>query len=266
VIRQTDVLVIGAGPAGASAAAALTGRGLSVVLAGGATSDHEVLISGQALRALASLRLPSTPFLRPVTSLRLSFGPSASQELTDSGAAVASRQRLCDALRYAAISHGADHIPGQVAGLQATGSGHRAIVFAPGSGPREVSARQVVMATGSEGWPARDQPGTAPLAGIACARRFDGLRLRDTALLTLIVPDGARVSAPPRCVWAIPGTGATITIGTAIVGADDSTSLPPTFLIRLSPASQPPTSGSPRSARPVRWSPACLMWASPLSG
>lgn len=215
-----DVLVIGAGPAGAAAAIATARLGLSVLLVsdGGGLGDHDMLISGQALRVLDSLALRPAPRLRPVRSIRMRFS-QVTRQITDSAAAAISGRRLCEALRQTAAAAGAELLAGTVTDLEPTGIGHRAAVLTTGSGIREITARHVIMAAGSDGRLSGSQITIEPLAGIACARRFGGLRLRNMALLALMAPDAARADAPPTCAWAIPAVGDAITIGAASVSA-----------------------------------------------
>jgi menaquinone-9 beta-reductase len=222
--RQADVLVIGAGPAGAAAAAALARNGLSVLMADDrkAAGDHEVLVSGEAVRALRALGLTAMPSMRRLRSVRLSFGRGTHRAVTDSGAVVCGRKQLRDGLRRAALAAGAVHIQGRVADVEAAGDRYRAAVTGSRSRSCEVIARHVVMAAGSAQSltaPAMpDRGAQVPLAGIACARRFAGAWLRATALLLLIAPEETRADAAPTCAWAVPGHGATVTVGAASVG------------------------------------------------
>lgn len=220
-----DVLVIGTGPAGGAAAIALARSGLSVLLVGDdhADDDYDMLITGQALVAMNSLGLRPAPHLRPVRSIKVRFS-RATRQITDSAAAAVSRQRLCEALRQTALAAGAELWTGTVTDLETTGNGYRAAVVTAGSGTCEITARHAIMATGSEGslagWHQPERLTLPPLAGIACARRFAGLRLRGRALLALMAPDATMADSPPRCAWAIPADGDAITVGAARVSAE----------------------------------------------
>lgn len=224
---EPEVLVIGAGPAGAAAAIALARLGLSVLLVGDdhADDDHDVLISAQALRVLTTLNLRPAPCLRPVRSIRLRLRRTT-RPITDSAAAVVGRLGLRHALRQTAAAEGAELLAGMIEDLELAGDGCRATVAAAGQETREIRARHVVMATGSEsslapsGGPERLS--SVPLAGVACARRFAGVRLRDTALLALMTPDTTAADAKPTCVWAIPAIGDSVTVGAARVSAETS--------------------------------------------
>ena len=222
---EPDVLVIGAGPAGTAAAIAAARRGLSVVIVGDGddVGDHDVLITGQALGALSSLGLRPAPYLRSVRSVRIRFS-RATRQITDSAAAAAGVRRLRHALRQKAIAAGAQLLAGTVTDLEPSGTGHRATVLTAASGTCEISARHVIMASGSDASLAGCHPlaglSPVPLAGIACARRFAGLRLRGTALLSLMAPDATRADAPPTCAWVIPAAGDAVTVGAARVGAE----------------------------------------------
>ena len=110
------MVVIGAGPAGAVTAAALAQRGVPVLLVDGeaGTHDHDVLVSGQAMRGLASLSGPAATAATPIRVIRLSFGRGPGRSITDAGAVVCGRSRLRDRLRRIASAAGAVQIQGHV--------------------------------------------------------------------------------------------------------------------------------------------------------
>lgn len=219
VSRDVDVLVVGAGPAGAVTAAALARHGMSVLLAdsSAAEGDHDVLVSGQALHGLAALGLPLTALVRPVRVIRLSFGTGTARSITDAGAAVCGRARLRAGLRRAAAAAGAVQIPGAVTSIIRVADGYEAVITRTGTGTAiaHVAARHVVVATGAaaSGPP---QPDSAPAAiGTACAQRFAGARLRSRVLLAMTAPAAEDPDAPPACAWAMPGPGGTVTVAAA---------------------------------------------------
>jgi menaquinone-9 beta-reductase len=226
--RDVDVLVAGAGPAGAVTAAALARHGLSVLVADPAIGggDYDVLISGQARRALASLGLSLAALARPVPVIRLSFGARAGRSIADADAAVCGQRQLRQALRQAAAEAGVQEVTGRVTDMARVNDGFRVLVAGAGDVPvLAVAARHLVVATGSAACgPVPGACGPVPAggspraAGIACARRFAGVRLRGRLLLTMIAPAATGPHAPPTCVWAIPGPEDTVTVATSRVG------------------------------------------------
>jgi menaquinone-9 beta-reductase len=235
-VRDADVLIAGAGPAGAVAAAALARRGLSVLIAdpasggadyGGADyrgadhgrADYDVLISGQARRALASLGVAQAGLAKPAPVIRLTFGARAGSSVAEADAAVCGRGQLLDALRRAAAEAGAVAVPGRVTDIARSDGSFRLQIACAGDVPvLTVAARHLIMATGSAACGSLPPDGSERAAGIACARRFAGVRLRGRLLLTMTPPAATGPLAPPTCVWAIPGPGATVTVATSRMG------------------------------------------------
>jgi menaquinone-9 beta-reductase len=218
--RNVDVLVVGAGPAGAVVAAALTRDGMSVLLADAAndTEDHDVLISGQARRGLASLGLAEVALARPVKIIRLGFGGRAGRSIADAGAAVCGRAWLRERLRRAAADAGAVDVRGRVTAITRGAGCFEALITDVGNAALlVVTARHVVAATGSAACLPQAPPGSPHAIGIACARRFAGARLRDRLLLTMTAPAATGPNAPPTCVWALPGHDGTVTVATSRV-------------------------------------------------
>jgi menaquinone-9 beta-reductase len=156
---STDVLVVGAGPAGSAAAAWAARAGLDVVLTDMAVFPRDKTCGdGLTPRAIAELtRLGLEDWLRahPVNQgLRAhGFGqtlelPWASGSLPDWGSAVA-RTELDDHLRTVAIKSGATAVDG-VRALDVRREGDRvsAVVFRTPAGEREIACRRVVVADG----------------------------------------------------------------------------------------------------------------------
>jgi menaquinone-9 beta-reductase len=215
-----DVLVMGAGPAGAIAAVTLAGQGMDVLLVGqdpgGRTAGgYDVLITGQARAMLELAGLASLIPVRPVDLVELRFGASVTHTITDSGAAVGDWREVRTALRGAAIRAGARYIRGTVTSLTYHGHAHQAVIEHVG-GQVSVRARHVVVASGG---------GSGTLAphsnGLVCARRYRGVRLGTHAMLVLPAPAATASGLGVTCVWALPGGGDTITVGTAYAAADD---------------------------------------------
>jgi len=239
--QEVDVLVAGAGPAGAVAAADLARRGFSVLLAddAGGVGDHDVLVSAQARQALAALGLPEGALLRPAATIRLSFGAAAGRSIASGGAAVCSRARLGEALRRLAVAAGATAVRGRVTSVARAAGGFEALVAGrgPGGETRRVAARHVVAATGSAARGAAALGtaalgtaalGTAALGtgapgtGLACAQRFAAPGLHGQLLLAMTAPAADGPGAPPTCVWALPGADGTVTVAASRVGGPGS--------------------------------------------
>ncbi len=219
VTEQVDVLVVGGGPAGTAAAAALARRGLRTALCddppGG--TFHDVIVSGPARHALGTLGGWDEASTRPIETLDLWFGARTRRVIDDAGMAVCDGARLTASLRVAAAEAGAVPLGGRVTGLDRTGDGHRA-TLADGS---VVTAAHVVLATGAAS-SRRHAGGDAGAAGARsqCARRFTGVEADDRILLQLVTPDAADPKAQPSCVWVLPASGGGVTISVTGGGRD----------------------------------------------
>ncbi|HWM72932.1 MAG TPA: geranylgeranyl reductase family protein [Nocardioides sp.] len=156
---RTDVLVVGAGPAGSAAAAWAARAGLDVVLADAAVFPRDKTCGdGLTPRAIGELqRLGLEDWLRAHTvnqGLRAhGFGqtlmlPWPGGTLPSWGSAVA-RTELDDHLRTTAIKAGADAIDG-VRAIDVRREGDRvaAVVFRSGSETFEIECRRLVVADG----------------------------------------------------------------------------------------------------------------------
>ena len=156
---QTDVLVVGAGPAGSAAAAWAARAGLDVVIADAAAFPRDKTCGdGLTPRAIGELqRLGLEDWLRAHTvnqGLRAhGFGqtlllPWPGGSLPDWGSAVA-RTELDDHLRTTAIKAGAVAVDGARAfDVRREGDRVSAVAFRTADGPVEIGCRRVVVADG----------------------------------------------------------------------------------------------------------------------
>jgi flavin-dependent dehydrogenase len=199
---SADVLVAGAGPAGAAAALALARRGLTVLLAdpGPTGPPYELLVTAPALAALDLLGVP-TEWATRLDALELRFGRPL--VLSDAGLAVADQRTLRRALRAAAVEAGVREMTGTVASLAWKDGCCHALVTRPDAEPAPVTARHLVIATGA----------AQQATGEFRAQRCTGADLGPRALLTM-----AEDGDVPVCVWAVPGSSGMLTVGAARSG------------------------------------------------
>jgi 2-polyprenyl-6-methoxyphenol hydroxylase-like FAD-dependent oxidoreductase len=190
-----DVLVVGAGPAGAAAACVAGRAGLRVLLAddGHPRPAHDVMVSGAAAERLAGLGVELAD-RRRIDGFDLSF-PACTRRITGSDATITDAGSLRAGLAGAARAAGARLVTARVTDLSADGFPH---------------AKHVVIAVGARGGPSSSD-------GIACARRFGGLDLGARVLMAPVTP-AADPRALPAMVTVLPGADATATVWLARLG------------------------------------------------
>jgi menaquinone-9 beta-reductase len=217
---RVDVLVVGAGPAGAVAAAQLARLGARVLMVGdnlaGGDGGYDVAVSATAVRALSELGTPPGA-LRPLRSLDLEFGTGSHRSFVDTDAAVADRGLLERQLRRAATAAGAQAIPGRVTRLRPVDGGHRARIHHD-DGLATVRARHTILAVGAAAGLVPRPAGHT--AGTARVQRFDGVAWGARILLRLNPPSPTDLDGRPRCLWVLPGAAGGITVGAYAIGAD----------------------------------------------
>ena len=150
-----DVIVVGAGPAGALAAHGLASRGVAVLLVDRAEFPRGKVcggcLNGRALTLLQQAgrgTLPAELGAMPVDAFLLAVGGSQARLPLPSGVAV-SRNALDAALVRAAITVGANFLPGTRATLGELTSRERVVILEGEATPAR--ARLVLAATASPG-------------------------------------------------------------------------------------------------------------------
>lgn len=153
--RTWDVVVVGAGPAGSTAARELARRGVNVLLADKATFPRSKVcgssLNGVALAALTSIglgNLPAACGAVPMRSMKLVAGSRSADVPLPTGV-ILSREVFDAALVREAETAGAIFAPDTMVKLdEQTGNEVRSLTLADG---RTLSARIVILATGLAG-------------------------------------------------------------------------------------------------------------------
>lgn len=199
-----NVLIVGAGPAGAAAAVTAARAGLSVLVA-----DHvapprvgDAVVSGIAMQRLTELGA-DVAGIRPADSVELCF-PGRSRQVTGIGAAVADHGAMRAALADAAIAAGAKLAIGRVTLLPTADKENNAVNAVLNGVP--IRAAHVVVATGAAG---TSMPTHA--TGITCAQRFANIDIANRIVLAPLQP-AAEPGAQPAMLAVLPGTNGTATV------------------------------------------------------
>jgi flavin-dependent dehydrogenase len=152
-----DVLVVGAGPAGATAAYALARRGLAVLLVDKAAFPRAKVcgccLNGRALGVLEAIGLGDLQARQgavPLRGVRLAAGGREAVLAQDRGVAL-SRAVLDNALAEAAVRAGAVFVPSTAARLGPVKGGWRAVHLRCDDAEETVTAKVVLAADGLAG-------------------------------------------------------------------------------------------------------------------
>lgn len=226
--RSYDVVVIGGGPAGATAAAVLAQAGLKVAIVDKFSFPRDKacgdVIGPKAVWALDNLGL-SCPLGVPISDMEVIF-PNAkrmilpsekSLDLNGVGRAVR-RKELDDHLLSQALSRGANFVPGRLDSLDAHPDGE-VTVFVGGTNPTTIRAKFLIGADGSTST-------VADLLGLLDPRRILwGFAIRSYIRATLERPAISLLSRKeglfPGYGWAFPSTEGELNVGVG-VGLEDN--------------------------------------------
>ncbi|MDV6013967.1 NAD(P)/FAD-dependent oxidoreductase [Haloechinothrix sp. LS1_15] len=216
---DTEALIVGGGPAGASAAITLAAAGLAVTVvdAGRRSTGDAVVLSPPALGELDTLGVTGLLSLIPIRHGRFLIRDRATVAATpDAAAGVTERAALLDALLDVAAGHGAHLVNGTVTAIRTGNHGAVGTLTCPGD-TVTITARTAVVATGrapSElGLPHHDdRPG-----GAAITRRFHHPRRDDHFDVHLPITDLAGSTLLPAYGWVHPDPAGGIRIGLGIV-------------------------------------------------
>ncbi len=211
-----DVLVVGAGVAGAVAAIALRRRGVGTLLVDpdrpAAEPQYDVLLSGPATAALSAIGTLGHLALEEIGGVVLQCGEGRPRPFPAMGSAVCTSESLRLGLIKAAADAGATHMRGQVLRVDRTDDGHHRAVVQPDAGAlQDVTARHVVIAHGV----------TGDVTGVAAVRRYSGVSLGSMAVTMLAAPSTIDPREHPTYIWAVPGAGGDAgicTVGAARLG------------------------------------------------
>lgn len=175
---EPDVLVTGAGPAGATAALVAARAGLRVLVCdrGAPGPARDIMISDVAAARLAGLGIDTAGYSR-VAGFELRF-PAHTRAITDSGAAITDAGALRASLVEAAMRAGAEFV----------------------TGPPEQTARHLVLATGA-----------TSSEGVACAGRYAGLDIKGQILMAPVTPL-ADPRSRPAMLTILPGDDGAATV------------------------------------------------------
>ncbi|MFO0926387.1 MAG: FAD-dependent monooxygenase [Gemmataceae bacterium] len=201
--RRWPVVVVGAGPAGSTAAAELARRGVAVLLVDQATFPRAKVcgccLNRRALTALAAAGLDDVPDRLgavPLATTQIGCGGRTARLRLPSGRAV-SREAFDAALIEAAVARGADFLPATRATLlDGDPTAERRLLLRGPAGEVETAAAVVLAADGLAGTlRARQGPPPRPVAGsrIGAGTTVDRHPFYEPGVIYLACGDGGYV-------------------------------------------------------------------------
>ncbi|WP_253858100.1 lycopene cyclase family protein [Prauserella alba] len=196
-----DVLVVGAGPAGSTAARELALQGINVVLADrpprGLPVDHEVALSSNELPPAprASYTLKSAP----VDRLAVRFDGQRDVTYDEPGLVLCTRNALLGELRRSARDASVRFIDSPVRQLERVGDRWLATLESDDT----INVRYVVLAAGSH-QASRLLTHAGQPTGITYARRYEGFPEGTPTSLELVPPPPTNPQARPTAARVLP--------------------------------------------------------------
>ncbi len=176
---MSEVLVLGAGPAGSVAAAVLARGGMRVLVADRRSHpipNHNLLLGKPAREVLRSIGVAVDRW--PVLPVSLAVSGETARPVPDAGYSLVDREELCDTLREHAVGLGAEYGPA-------------------------TTGRHVILAGGGGHLRGRTPHST----GLTCVQRFACAEPGDRVLLRMLAPPADEPRGHPRCAWLAPTLG-----------------------------------------------------------
>lgn len=201
--RDYDVLVIGAGPAGAVAAAVLARNDIRVLLVGPSSNAPSVTVAVPSTTAAALETLLGAPSAAALDTVELRVG-GHTRLIPHAGMLGWDSRQLIETLRTAARDAGADVVDGTATLLPDDGALStvaRALV-----NDADVTSRHVIVATGAGGGGSADGRRHVWRCTTSTPPPADVMRLA----LTQPSPDDPR--GRPLTAWLLPGPGDLVTL------------------------------------------------------
>ncbi|HEY3684286.1 MAG TPA: hypothetical protein VGL93_14720, partial [Streptosporangiaceae bacterium] len=187
-----------------------------------AEAAYDILVTGPALRGLASIGVRAPAAARPADAIDIRFAPGTRHIVDGAEAIICDRDAFRHALHQAATDAGATPLSGTVTALTPTDTGHDAEITTP-HGPVRIKARHVILAVGSAS--PLTPPALPHASGTTTVQRFTPTPphsplpqpLLPHPTLALPAPEPTRTPTA-SCVWALPAPNGDLTIGTTHLG------------------------------------------------